>query len=107
MKISRPDSKSTSGLDRSAGLASAPEGLASQQPNEQTAAAASDQAQISNLSSYLASALNGSALHLAKLSELGAAISSGHYHVDTYVVSGSIIQHALEFGTGSYFGLTT
>ncbi len=107
MKISRPDSTSTSGLDRSAGLGSAPEGLASQQPIEQTATAASDEAQISNLSSYLASAFNGSALHLAKVSELGAAVSSGRYHVDTYVVSGSIIQHALEFGAGSYLGLTT
>jgi anti-sigma28 factor (negative regulator of flagellin synthesis) len=66
-----------------------------------------DRAQLSNLSSYLASALDGSPAHAAKLSELGAAVSSGQYHVDIHAVSGSLIQHSIEFGGSSYLGLTT
>jgi hypothetical protein len=53
---------------------------------------------IFSLSRYLASALSGSAPHLAKLSKLSATVSSGQYHVDSFAVSGCIIQHCIEFG---------
>ena len=69
--------------------------------------AASDQVQLSNLSSYLASALDGSPAHVAKVGELGAAVSSGQYHVNADAVSGSIIQHSIEFGGASYLALST
>jgi anti-sigma28 factor (negative regulator of flagellin synthesis) len=78
-------------------------------PSKQSAepAAPSDRAQLSNLSNYLASALSGSPAHVAKLSELGTAVSNGQYHVDAYTVSGSIIQHSIELGGSGYLGLST
>lgn len=103
MKISRPGPKPVSGLDRSVGISTAWEGSADSQPLGQTGA--SDQAQLSSLSSYLASALGGSPAHVAKISELGAAVSSHWYQVDPYVVSGSIIQHSIEFGVASYLAV--
>ncbi len=66
-----------------------------------------DRAQLSNLSSYLASALSGSVAHVAKLAKLAAAVSSGQYQVDSYAVSGSIIQHAIEFGGSAFWVLST
>jgi anti-sigma28 factor (negative regulator of flagellin synthesis) len=39
---------------------------------------------------------------VAKVSELDAAVSSGRYQVDAHAVSGSIIQHSIEFGAGNY-----
>jgi hypothetical protein len=102
MKISLPDSKSTPGPDGSAGVGPAGAG-AKQQPAQ---AAPNDRAQLSNLSSYLASALAGSPAHVAKLSELGTAVSSEQYKVDAYVVSGSIIQHGIEFGGAHYPAVT-
>jgi flagellar biosynthesis anti-sigma factor FlgM len=105
MKISSSDSKSTAGLDQAAGVRPAGESSASKQPLGQKAA--SDQVQLSRLSSYLASALNGSPEHLAKVSELSAAVASGQYNVDAYAVSGSIIQHSIEFGGGANFTVST
>ena len=69
---------------------------ASKQPVGQKAA--SDQVQLSSLGRYLAAALDGSAALVAKLSELQSAVSSGQYRVDAYAVSGSIIQHRIQFG---------
>lgn len=66
-----------------------------------------DQAQLSTLSSYLAAALSGSPAHVAKLAELSTAVSNGQYHVDAYSVSGSVIQHSIEFGGSSYWRLST
>jgi hypothetical protein len=96
MKISRPNSKSTADLDQSAGVGSlgtgsVSKGLVERQP-------VSDQAQLSGFSSYLTSALSGSAVHLAQVTALTGTVSSGHYQVDAYAVSGSIIQHSIEFG---------
>jgi len=105
MKISRPDSDSTAGLGGSASVGPAETDSASKLPAEQ--AAASDQAQISTLSRYLASALDGSPAHVAKLSELGDAVSSGQYYVDAHAVSASIIQHRIEFGGAQYPPVTT
>lgn len=59
---------------------------------------ASDHVQLSILSDYLASALQGSPANVAKLRALSATVSSGQYLVDAYAVSGSLIQHAIEFG---------
>ncbi len=102
MKISLPHSKSTPGLDGPAGVG--PTGAGAKQPAAQETL--SDQAQLSNLSSYLASALIGSPAHVAKLSKLGTAVSSEQYKVDAYVVSGSIIQHGIEFGGANYLAVT-
>lgn len=96
MKISQPDSKSTANLDRSAGVGSLGTGSVSKDPVGQQPV--SDQVQLSGLSSYLASALNGSASHVALVTELSGTVSSGQYKVDAYAVSGSIIQHSIEFG---------
>jgi anti-sigma28 factor (negative regulator of flagellin synthesis) len=67
------------------------------QPQQPPAAPApvSDRAQLSALSGILASALEASPAHVAKVSELGAAVSSGQYRVDASAVSGSIIEHIL------------
>jgi flagellar biosynthesis anti-sigma factor FlgM len=100
MKISGVDSKTTAGLDRSTGVGAPGAGAASNQAAGQ--ATASDQVQLSSLSKYLASALSGSPAHVAKVSELSAAVSNGQYQVDAQAVGGSIIQHSIEFGGASY-----
>jgi hypothetical protein len=41
------------------------------------------------------------------MSELSATVSAGQYHVDSYAVSGNIIQHAIEFGGAGYSALTS
>jgi len=96
MKISRPDSKSTAELDPSAGVGPFEGGSVSKEPVGD--APVSDRVQLSSLSSYLASALNGSAAHVEQITELTGTVSSGQYKVDSYAVSGSIIQHSIEFG---------
>ncbi|MGB6944008.1 MAG: flagellar biosynthesis anti-sigma factor FlgM [Bryobacteraceae bacterium] len=103
MKISGSNPKSTSGLGRSAAAGPAGPGTVPTQRAGQTQV--SDRAQISSLGSYLASALNGSPAHVAKVNELGAAVSNGRYQVDAHAVSGSIIQHSIEFGGASYLSL--
>jgi flagellar biosynthesis anti-sigma factor FlgM len=106
MKISGPGSNSPSGLDPSAGVSPAGQGAAaSKQPIAPNAQ--SDQVQLSSLSAYLASALQGSPAHVAKVSELSSAVSTGQYHVDSYAVSGSIIEHGIEFGGAGYSALTS
>jgi anti-sigma28 factor (negative regulator of flagellin synthesis) len=106
MKLSGPGSNSPSGLDPSAGVSPAGQGTAAPKqpiaPNPQ-----SDQVQLSSLSAYLASALQGSPAHVAKIIELSSAVSTGQYHVDSYAVSGSIIQHGIEFGGAGYSALTS
>jgi anti-sigma28 factor (negative regulator of flagellin synthesis) len=99
MKILRPNSSSglfAVGASGSGSFAKLPE-----------AHAASDQAQLSSLSSYLASALNGSVSQVAKVNQLSADVSRGRYQVDAYAVGGSIIQHSIEFGGTGYLGLST
>ncbi len=100
MKINPPNSKALSGSDPTAGVGAAAGGSASKQllPPK----AASDQVQLSNMSSYLAAALMGSPAQVAKVSQLSAAVSSGQYQVDAFAVSGSIIQHSIELGGSSY-----
>jgi anti-sigma28 factor (negative regulator of flagellin synthesis) len=61
--------------------------------------------QLSELSKFLASALEGSPAHVAKVSELATAVSDGRYRVDPQAISGSIIQHAIEFGGASYLAV--
>jgi anti-sigma28 factor (negative regulator of flagellin synthesis) len=104
MKISGPDPKSTSGLNPSP---SAGAGAGSVSKPSAGQSVATDEAQLSSLSGYLSSALTGSPTHLAKVSELGAAVSTGQYHVDSFAVSGSLIQHGIEFGGASYSALST
>lgn len=66
-----------------------------------------DRVQLMALSSYLAAALSGSPAHAAKLAGLASEVSNGQYHVDASAVSGSIIQHRVEFGGSAYGGLNT
>jgi hypothetical protein len=55
----------------------------------------------------LISALNGSPAQMVKISELSAAVASGRYHVDAYLVSGSIIEHCMKFGETGYWAFST
>jgi hypothetical protein len=57
-----------------------------------------DRIQLSNLSATLNAAIGDSATHLKKLSTLAAATLSGTYHVDSGVVSDSIIRQSLQLG---------
>ena len=104
MNISRPEPKATPGSNPSVAVRAAGAGLAGNQPVGSRAA--SDHVQLSSLSNYLASALSGSPAHVAKLTQLGAAVSGGQYQVDAHAVSGSIIQHSIEFGAVGYFALS-
>ena len=61
-----------------------------------------DFAQLSGLGAYLAAALSGSPARMAKLVELARAVSARKYSVDSYSVSGSIIQHVIELGGTAY-----
>jgi flagellar biosynthesis anti-sigma factor FlgM len=103
MKISRSNPQSSPVLNSPAAAGSA----ASNQLPPAATSAPTDRAQLSNLSSYLAAALSGSAAHVAKLAKLAAAVSSGQYQVDPQAVSGSIIQHSIEFGGSAYWALST
>jgi len=93
MKVSQTNNKSIAGLARALAAPVRPGSLAA----GLTAPEASDQSQISNLSTYLAAAMSGSPAHVAKLVALGTAVASGQYKVDSGVVSERLIQHSLFF----------
>lgn len=105
MKISRSDPKNP----LESPLAATVNGNGARRETQWSAGSGipTDQAQLSKLSSYLASAISGSPAHVAKLAELNTALSNGQYNVDAYAVSASIIQHSVEFGGSSYHGLST
>ena len=103
MRISRPNP----GFNPVSNSTAAVQPSAPSQVAQPVSSTPTDRAQLTNLSSYLASALSGSAAHVAKLAKLAAAVSSGQYRVDSYAVSGSIIQHAIEFGGSAYWALST
>jgi anti-sigma28 factor (negative regulator of flagellin synthesis) len=77
MKVSRPVIKSLAAPHGSA----REDSTASSQ--KQTLSIPTDRAQLSQLSSYLVSALSGSSAHVSKLLELGAEVSNGRYQVDS------------------------
>jgi anti-sigma28 factor (negative regulator of flagellin synthesis) len=95
MKVTQTNNKSIGGLARAWGTVPG-------RPGNSTAGAAAaetrDQLQISNLSTYLAASISGSPAHVAKLSALGTAVSTGQYKVNAGVVSEGLIQHSLLFG---------
>jgi len=62
----------------------------------------SDEVLLSRTMGTLLSALTDSPAHTAKISELSTAVASGGYHVDSYLVSGSIIEHTIRFGTHGF-----
>jgi anti-sigma28 factor (negative regulator of flagellin synthesis) len=101
MKISRTDAKSTAGIDPASGTRTSAD--ASDTGPDQ--ASTQDQIALSNLSSYLASAYSGSPEHLARVAQLGAAVSNRQYQVDSFAVSGSIIQHSIEFGQAAFLAV--
>ncbi len=92
MKVTRTNTNSIAGLGRETAPAQS-----GKQAEAAAQAKAPDQTQISNLGTYLASAMSGSAAHLAKLGALGAAVSNNQYSVDASVVSQDIIQHSMLF----------
>jgi anti-sigma28 factor (negative regulator of flagellin synthesis) len=94
MKINPTNSKSIAGLSRSS--ATSPSRLAGA-AGAPSRSEPTDQTQISKLSTYLASAISGSSTHLARLSALGSAVSSGRYQVDSDVLGDDIVQHSLLF----------
>lgn len=63
--------------------------------NPNTKKAASDQVQLTNLSSSLSAAQSNSPQRLARLEHLAAAVSRGDYQVDASQVSHSIIEDSL------------
>lgn len=105
MKIPRPNSISSTAPQGLSAVGASGSGSSAKQPEAQIAV--SDRAQLSSLSSYLASALNGTPSQAAKVNQLSADVSRGRYQVDAHTVSGSIIQHSIEFGGTSYLGLNT
>lgn len=92
MKITRTNSRSVS---RVSPPSNAPR--TGGPSSEAIPSAPTDQAQLSNLSGYLAAAMAGSPNHLAKLGALSTAVGDGKYSVDARVVSDHIIQHSLLF----------
>ena len=94
MKVTQTNNKPIAGLARAFSTAA---GRSAKSTAGSTAAEASDQLQISNLSTYLAAAMSGSPAHVAKLSVLGTAVASGQYKVDSSVVSEGLIQHSVLF----------
>ena len=99
MKISDPNGTPFRELDVSKGITAAGGG---RQPGKSTQSAVADQIQLSDLSASLASTRGESPAHLAKLSSLASVVSSSRYIVDPYLVSASIIQHTLQFGSANY-----
>lgn len=106
MKISRPNPEPNPVWNSPAAAGSAI-GSASNPPPKPVSSTPTDRTELSSLSSYLTAALSGSAVHVAKLANLGAAVSRGRYQVDSHAVSGSIIQHSIEFGGSAYGALST
>ena len=94
MKVTRTNNKSIAGLDRA--FSAAP-GRPGNLTAGSTQGGDGDQLQISNLSTYLAAAMSGSSAHVAKLSALGTAVSSGQYKADASDVSEGVIRHSLLF----------
>jgi flagellar biosynthesis anti-sigma factor FlgM len=54
-----------------------------------------DQLQLSKLSSYLSTRQSSSPQRTSTLAELGAAVSTGRYHVDAHQVSQKLIEEHL------------
>jgi hypothetical protein len=100
MKISETNNKPLSGLGASKPLGPASGG--SRMPTPADRGAASDQVQLSSLSSHLAAALGNSPPQIAKLAGLTKAVLGGGYSVDASVVSDSIVRHSLQFGGPNY-----
>ena len=72
-----------------------PEGKAGQLAAPPAVSAATDQVQLSSLA-QMAAAYDDSPTHLAKLSSLGATVSSGGYQVGAGVLSNSIIEASMQ-----------
>jgi|SRR5579859_6337355 len=98
VKINPTNSRSNAGLGQTSGTAPARSTQAGPVANDSARAEQTDQMQISNLSRYLAGARSGSPAQEAKVIDLGAAVASGTYNVDSEAVSKGIIQHSLLFG---------
>lgn len=103
MNISRPNGESNRVWNSTAPVQSA----ALNPLPKPVSSTPTDRAQLSNLSIYLTSALSGSGAQVAKLAKFAGAVSSGQYQVDSDAVSGSIIQHTIEFGGSAYWALST
>ncbi len=58
-------------------------------------------AALSGLGAHLSAALSDSPAQLRRLTQLAAALSAGRYHVDSSMVSASIIEESLRFSRAS------
>jgi len=93
-KVTQANTKSIGALSRSSGGAPAWPGKTAGAVAQTEVA---DQTEISELSMYLAAAMNGSPAHVAKLDALGEAVSNSEYSVDAGAVGEDIIQHSILF----------
>jgi hypothetical protein len=100
MRISDPNARPFAGIGPSSGAGSVSE--SGPRSSDAGISVAADQVGLSRLTSQLAADPSLAPALVAKLSNLGAAVSSGRYQVDAKVVSASIIQHSLQSGGGSY-----
>lgn len=104
MNIFRSGPNSTSASNPSSGIAPQAATPAPSSSTEQNGT--SDEVRLSHMLGSLISALQGSPARMPeqakKISALSAAVASGRYRVDPYVVSGSIIQHSIRYGGTSY-----
>jgi hypothetical protein len=84
-----------------AGASGLPSGANAEPPPAPSGPAATDGVQLSNLA-MMAAAFHDSPNHIAKLSSLGAAVSSGGYQVDAGVLSNSLIEASMQLSGGNY-----
>ncbi len=61
---------------------------------------ASDQVQLSNLSSALRGLLNEDPDRAAQVERIGSVVQSGNYQIDSHQLGRSILQDSIEYGSG-------
>jgi hypothetical protein len=87
--------------DAVAGASGLPSASKAGPPPAPSGPAATDGVQLSNLA-VMAAASHDSPNHIAKLSSLGATVSSGGYQVDAGVLSNSLIEASMQLSGGNY-----
>jgi hypothetical protein len=98
MRINDPNNTPISGAGQTSGVTSNDKARI---PQPAKGSPSSDQAQLSTLSTYLASVQSDSPARLGRLSDLAGVVSSGGYQVAANLVSGRIIEDSLQSGAGS------
>ena len=91
MKVNDTGGTGVSGLGRAQELTS----TSSSSKTRGNRAGKDDQVSLSNLSSALSKADVDSPQQAARLTQLSADVASGRYQIDSYALSGSIIQGSI------------